>query len=180
MIFDGIVEDFLLENYLDPEFERLEGNIVSIIENDEDKVVNKGNPDINDEIEPIVDMLEDKGYKVAYSSPGYLNTKFKNDTNGDNISYGKLVSTARIVFEKDYHFDNSPKGWDWKVTDGENKSLYVHPYTYSKKHGKPPIAFDKWKRFYLGNLMTWANELPDSKDAGKEGHRLPPDKDYTK
>ena len=126
---------------------------------------------VPDKIEPMVKKLENKGYKVKYSSPGYSNTKFDNDRNKDGVINGKLVSTGHVVFEKNYHFDNTPQGWEWKVLHNGFKALYVKPYTYNEKNGSEKEAFDKWQSFYLSGLSDWIDKLPHmgAEWEGKDG-----------
>ena len=118
------------------------------------------NPDIPDEIESVVKKLESKGYKVKYASPGHSNTKFSNDRNKDGIIYAKLVTTGRIIFEKDYKFKNTPQGWEWKILNNGAKALYVKKYTYNEKMGTEKEAFEKWKDFYLSTIRDWVDALP--------------------
>ena len=120
---------------------------------------------VPNDIEPMVKKLENKGYKVKYSSPGYSNTRFDNDKNGDGVINSKLVSTARIIFERNYRFDNTPQGWEWKVLENQAKALYVKPYTYNEDQGSKKDAFNKWQKFYLSTLSEWIDKLPQ---VGKE------------
>lgn len=132
---------------------------------------------VPDDIEPMVKKLENKNYRVKYASPGHENTTFDNDKNGDGIVNGKLVSTGRIIFERDYHFEGTPKGWEWKVLSNGFKALYVKPFTYNKDDGSADAAFSKWKSDYLRNLEDWIDDLPmmDSKNPRNE-----PDKEDQK
>ena len=85
---------------------------------------------IPDEIEGYVTRLKIKGYNVEYASPGYAKTRFDNDQNKDGIINGKMVSTGRIIFSKNYHFDKTPEGWTWKILHNGAKGLYVKPFNY--------------------------------------------------
>lgn len=130
---------------------------------------------IPDLIEPIVKILEDKGYMVKYSSPGHLNTNFKNDLNNDKVVNGKFNSTARVIFKDDYEFQTTPQGWVWKVLSNGDKALYVKPYSYNEESqgtNKESI-FSKWQVFYLGNLKEWAENLPEKGKATKEEKEVP-------
>ena len=152
------------KKYLDEIEERTEDDMFnSTIVDDmmREFICESNDPDIPDEIEGIVKILESKGYKVRYASPGHDNTRFYNDRNKDRIINAKLQTTARIIFERDYKFPNTPQGWKWKVlNDRDDKALYVKPYTYNEERmGSPKEAFEKWKRFYLSNLRTWAEDL---------------------
>lgn len=115
---------------------------------------------IPDLIEPIIKQLESKGYQVKYASPGHVNTRFDNDKNKDGVINAKMTSTARIIFSRDYHFNTTPQGWEWKVLHNDAKALYVKPYTYNEKMGSKEDAFKKWQTFYISNIKTWAAELP--------------------
>lgn len=115
---------------------------------------------IPDLIEPVIKQLESKGYQVKYASPGHVNTRFDNDRNKDGVINAKMTSTARIIFSRDYHFNTTPQGWEWKVLHNDAKALYVKPYTYNEKMGSKEDAFKKWQTFYISNIKTWAAELP--------------------
>ena len=120
-----------------------------------------GDPKIPDQIEGAVSILEGKGYKVKYSSPGYTNTKFNNDKNKDGVVNNKLTSTGRIIFSRDYKFTSTPKGWEWRALQNGFKALYVKPITYNPDK-EPDIekAFQKWKGQYMEALNKWATALP--------------------
>lgn len=110
------------------------------------------------EMRSIVDKLNSKGYKVKYASPGHLNTKFKNDKNGDRISYQKLVSTARVIFKDSEIKIEAPYLWELKILDGCT-GLYVKPYTYNEKsQGSKEEAFKHWREMYLQSLDEWASK----------------------
>ena len=134
------------------------------------------NNEIPDLIENAVKILERKGYRVKYASPGHLNTNFKQDKNNDHVVYGKFASTGRIIFERDYKFKNTPQGWEWKVLHNNAKALYVKPYTYNEKMGSKEEAFKKWQTFYIDSIKSWANSLPP---VGIEKD-TPPDDNFNK
>lgn len=115
---------------------------------------------VPDKIEEVVKILERKGYKVKYSSPGYSNSSFKNDRNKDGIISGKFVSTAKLIFDEDYTFHSLPKKWEFKYVDDGNKALYVKPLTYNKDKGSPKEEYNKWRESYMYELKKWVNELP--------------------
>lgn len=118
---------------------------------------------IPDLIEPIVEELESKGYEVKYASPGHMNTRFSNDRNDDGVINSKLVSTARIIFSRDYKFKTTPQGWEWKILHNNVKALYVKPYTWNEKLYKTKEeAFKHWQIFYIDNLKTWVKELHEA------------------
>lgn len=120
----------------------------------------KGNPSIPDLIEPAVKILEQKGYDVKYASPGYVDTRFENDRDKDGVINGKHRTTGRIVFARDYSFNETPDRWTWKVLDNGAKALYVKPYTFSGKEGKEDEGFIKWQTAYIDSLMAWVKQLP--------------------
>lgn len=132
-------------------------------------------PNINDEIEPVVKALEKKGYNVKYSSPGYDETRFDNDRNDDGVINSKLVSTARIIFDSNHNFKVTPQCWEWKILKNGSKALYVKPYSYNPKTGTKKEAFIKWKERYMANLRSWVVDLPK---AGTETKSVPADTNF--
>ena len=135
----------------------------SIVKDMEFMYLESNDPDINDAIEPIVKRLEAKGYKVKYASPGYDNTRFSNDRDKDGVVNGKMVGTAKIIFEKNYKFKTTPDGWEWKILPSNGfKALYVAPYSFNKKKYKSEEeARKQWREFYLSNIKTWVTQLPE-------------------
>lgn len=73
---------------------------------------------ISEEIKPIVDIFNKKGYKVKYASPGYVDERKKNDRDKDGVYYGKTYSTARIMFDGPYTLPTPPEGWHIREVDG--------------------------------------------------------------
>jgi ADP-ribose pyrophosphatase YjhB (NUDIX family) len=132
---------------------------------------------INDKIEPFVKKIEAKGYEVKYSSPGYANTRFDNDRDKNGVINAKMVTTGRIIFARDYHFDETPQGWTWKVMNNGAKALYVKPYTYNPRMGNEETAFKKWQEFYLSNLADWIERLDN---CGKDNKENPEDTNFSK
>lgn len=165
--FSIIGEKNRLKNYID-----IENNTVKERMNDDMDCVedlmyeffgessNGGDKRIPDLIEPVVHQIESKGYKVKYASPGHANTRFDNDRNKDGVINSKIVTTGRIIFERDYKFKSTPQGWEWKVLENGSKALYVKPYTYNEKIGSPEEAFEKWQTFYMDSIKDWAVKLP--------------------
>ena len=137
----------------------------------------KGDPKIPDVIEPAIKILESKGYKVKYASPGYVNTRFDNDRNKDGVINGKHQTTGRIVFSRNYNFPNTPDKWTWKVLNNNSKALYVKPYSYTGAEGKEDEAFIKWQTAYIDSLTTWAKALPN---AGEDKKDTAPDENFGK
>lgn len=120
-----------------------------------------------DPIKHIVVALEGKGYRVKYSSPGYMDSYFKRDRNKDGVINGKTASSARIVFSKDYRFNTTPKYWEWKVLDNGFKALYVKPMS----ENDDPNQMSKWKQKYMDSLEMWVKNLPMAGAADKEDHK---------
>ena len=133
------------------------------IEDYVDFVTEAKKPD--DGIMDILKMLNAKGYKTKYSCTGHKKT-WARDRNDDGIINGELVSSARIVFKKDYNFPDAPKHWGWKNVDGKDY-LYVLPKSCSGTTEQNQKAFDAWKNKYMESLRTWVENLPDLKDSGK-------------
>lgn len=115
---------------------------------------------IEDDIKPIIELLNSKGYKTKYSSSGHTKLTKKSDVDKDGVYYDKLYSDARIMFDNDYNFPKAPKYWMWKTVDGKDY-LDIIPIHYNKKDGTPREAFSKWKQNYMGTLKTWVDNLPD-------------------
>ena len=156
-----------LKNYISNINERVENVMMDLNEIYFEEKVSDSNK-IPDDIESAIDTLEEKGYDVKYSSAGYSNTRFDNDRNKDGVINDKLVSTARVIFSRDYSFKTTPEGWEWRVLDNGSKALYVKPFTYNDKYGSEREAFEKWRRSYLQNLRSWANDLPNVSEDKKE------------
>lgn len=128
--------------------------------NDKNKVITEASKEeIDDDIKPIVDILNKKGYKTKYSCSGHTKARIKKDGFRNGIMNGKLYTTARIVFDKDYDI-GAPKGWKVKTFDDQ---IGIYPetphYDYSK--GMPDDAWEKWKVEYMSELKVWANNLGD-------------------
>lgn len=116
---------------------------------------------IDDDIKPIIDKLNDKGYETKYSCSGHPSARVKKDVFRDGVYKDKLYSTARIVFAKNYDIGSAPKYWTKKtLNDGELTSLYVVPPTFKIVDGLPKDAFSKWKQKYMESLEKWVDELP--------------------
>lgn len=126
---------------------------------------------LDDDIKPIITKLNEKGYKTKYSCSGHPSSRVKKDTYRDGVLNGKLYSTARIVFSKNYTLPSPPKYWEIKVLNGEkNVSLYVTPPQFKIVDGLPTEAFNKWKKKYMSSLTSWVDSLGPlgSKKAKKE------------
>lgn len=122
---------------------------------------------MEDEIKPIVNKLNEKGYKVKYASPGHRNLRKKEDKEPDGVYYDKLYSDARIMFKDLYKFPDAPKYWHWREVDGCSY-LDISPLSYNKKDGTPDEAFAKWKENYMNSLRKFVDELGKEEDEVKE------------
>lgn len=122
--------------------------------------------DIDLDMKGIVKVLNEKGYKVKYSCAGHPASPKKEDRDKNNVYYGKLYSTARLVFDEKFKFQDSPKGWHFNpVTEKNNPprtSLYVDEITYDDKKGSGNQAFLSWKNKYMSALRTWVSQIPDA------------------
>lgn len=116
-----------------------------------------------DRLKFIVQLLENKGYFVKYSSPGYVHTKFDNDRNDDGVINGKFATTARIIFANDYDFKlPAPKYWEWKRLNEGNDGLYTEPKRFSYDNDSD-AELNAWREKYLNSLEQWVKELPYNK-----------------
>lgn len=122
--------------------------------------------DVDLDMKGIVKILNEKGYKVKYSCGGHPASPKKEDRDRNNIYYGKLYTTARLVFDGKYKFQVSPKGWHFNPTTEKNNpprtSLYVDEITYDNKKGSGNQAFLAWKNKYMSALRTWVMQIPDA------------------
>lgn len=117
--------------------------------------------EMEDEIKPIVEKLEAKGYKVKYASPGHRNLRKKEDKEPDGVYYDHLYSDARIMFEDNYNLSEAPEYWHFREVDGCTY-LDISPLKYNeKKDGSPDKAFEKWKTNYMNSLKKYVDELPN-------------------
>lgn len=115
---------------------------------------------IDKEILPIIEKLNQKGYKTKYSSAGHTRLRKKEDKYRDGIYKGKLYSDARVMFDKDYNFPNAPKHWIWRSVDGKDY-LDIDPKGYTMTKGDTPDeSFSKWKNMYMSSLKRWVDNLP--------------------
>lgn len=116
---------------------------------------------IDPDIQKVITKLNKMGYTTIASCSGHPNTRVKNDQYRDGILNGKLYTTARIVFDKDYDI-GAPKGWETKDFDN-GFGIYPKPDNYTFSKGKPDDAFIKWKVQYMEDLNNWIDKL-----SGKE------------
>lgn len=125
---------------------------------------------IDDDIKDIIDILNEKGYTTVYSCSGHPSARLKSDKFKDGIKNGKLYSTARIVFDKNYKFGSIPKYWELKILDKGQTGIYVKGPTYNITNGMAPEQFARWKRRYMYNLEKWAKDLPKAGTDEKPDH----------
>lgn len=126
------------------------------------------NPNIDDDIKPIIKTLNAKGYKTIASCSGHPSARRKDDRFRDGVRYGKLYSSARIVFDKIYDFPNIPDGWQKKVMEKDNRvGIYVNPPAFKIVDGLPEKNYENWKRRYMRSLENWAKDLPKQGEAKK-------------
>lgn len=122
--------------------------------------------DVDLDMKGIVKILNEKGYNVKYSCAGHPASPKKDDRDRNNVYYGKLYSTARLVFDGKFKFQDSPKGWHFNPTTEKNDpprtSLYVDEITYDEKKGSGNQAFLSWKNKYMSALRTWVSQIPDA------------------
>lgn len=119
--------------------------------------------EMEDEIKPIVETLNKKGYKVKYASPGHKNLRKKEDKEPDGVYYNKLYSDARIMFDDKYKFPEAPKYWHWREVDGCSY-LDITPKEYDNKDKTPDNAFNNWKNAYMNSLKNFVDNLPEKGD----------------
>lgn len=127
---------------------------------------------IDEDIKPVVDTLNKKGYKTKYSCSGHPSMRVKDDVYDDGVKNGKLYSSARIVFDKVYNLPNVPKYWAKKIFDNnEGMGIYVKPPTFSTEKGMPKKQFNDWKAKYMYRLKQWVEQLPDASDVKEDENK---------
>ena len=126
--------------------------------------------DIDEDIKPILDVLNKKGYITKYSCSGHPASRIKEDKNKDGVYNAKIYTTARITFAKKYDFPSYPDRWRVSEKDGKI-SIYAKPYTWNEKQGNPDAAWKKWKASYMATLASWANSLPN--EGEKQSNEAP-------
>lgn len=123
--------------------------------------------DMEDEIKPIVDKLNEKGYKVKYASPGHNKLRKKEDQEPDGVYNGKLYSDARVMFDKEYNMGEAPKCWKWRIVDGCSY-LDVVERKYDSEKGTPDEEFSRWKKEYMDSLKKFVDDLGKEKSEKEE------------
>lgn len=134
---------------------------------DDDEIMNEA-AKIDDDIARIIGMLNSKGYTTVYSCSGHPSARLKSDTHRDGVKNGKLYSSARVVFDKEYNFSSYPDGWEPKVMDDGKFGIYVKGPHFNIAKGMPKDQFANWKKRYMNHLETWANSLPPASASKKK------------
>lgn len=119
--------------------------------------------DMEDEIRPIVELLNRKGYKVKYANPGHLNFRSKRDGKRDGLMYGKLYSDAHIQFDGEYGI-KAPEHWHFRSTEnGDYLDVDEPVYTHTVGSDRAKIREERsaFKINYMASLKKWAEDLPD-------------------
>lgn len=125
---------------------------------------------IDDDMKDTIKILNEKGYKTKYSCSGHPSACLKSDGLRDGVKYGKVYSTARVVFSEVYEFPNIPSGWKRKILNDEKDkqktvtAIYVKGPVFNIMKGLPKEQFSKWKAKYMDSLRNWAKSLPNKKD----------------
>ena len=168
-------DNIITENTSDPDRYALLGKIKGILESvmesryacytvlNEAEFMEAEDEDIDDDIKPTIDLLNKLGYGTKYSCSGHSKTRISDDNMGDGIYKGKLYSTARITFDRDYKFKIIPRGW-YQNPNMKVSSIYVEPLKYNPKDGSPDEAFKKWKEGYMTSLKAWVEDLKTAKE----------------
>lgn len=126
---------------------------------------------MEDEIKPIVDELNRKGYKVKYASPGHKKLRKKEDSEPDGVYYNKLYSDARIMFKDKYDFPPAPEFWKFREVDGCSY-LDIKEKTYSNKNITPDEDFAKWKADYMKSLKDYVDSLKPLNDDSNDNKEI--------
>ena len=121
---------------------------------------------IDPDIQSVITRLNKLGYKTIASCSGHPHARVKNDTYRDGVLNGKLYTTARIVFDKDYDI-GSPKGWSSKDFE-KGFGIYPDPNNYTYSKGVPDEAFIKWKVDYMDALKDWVDKLEEKEKKEEE------------
>lgn len=135
----------------------------AVLDAAEEAMTEASKEEIDEEMKPIIELLNRLGYQTKYSSAGYRKERSKDDRDKDGVYYGKLYTTARITFDGNYKFDKLPKGW-YQNFNSDKTAIYVKPFTHNDKEGDPDEAFTKWKNEYMEALKDWAENLKEAKD----------------
>ena len=153
-------------------FESFESmNSYIFFESSEQELFLEDGAKIDDDIRPVIQILNKKGYKTKYSCSGHPSARLEKDVYKDGVLNGKLYSTARIVFDGVYNLPNAPTGWTKKNLNfgkkDERVAIYVKAPHFKMVKGIPEQQFKNWKAKYMRNLRSWVDSLPDANDLAK-------------
>ena len=125
--------------------------------------------DMEEEIRPIVAMLNSKGYKVKYANPGHLNFKSDRDAKRDGILYNKIYSDAHIQFDGNYGI-KAPENWNFRTTETGDYLDVKEPQYDKASRAKEDInkLRREYKEEYMKSLREWAKNLPEFKSNNTE------------
>lgn len=148
--------------------ESMEDTIL-VIDDEDTLFTEESDKEIDEDIKPIIDELNKKGFKTKYSCSGHPSARVKNDRFRDGVLNGKLYSTARIVFDGHYNI-TAPSNWEYRdLNGGKDSAIYVKQPTFKILNGLPKEAFYKWKQKYMNSLTKWVEDLSkDSIDKNEE------------
>lgn len=138
--------------------------VLNNIEFTQETFMEASEEEIDEDIKPIINLLNRLGYKVKYSCSGHHKSRIKEDTFKDGVYHGKMYTTARITFDKKYDFKSIPEGW-YENKNSDKTAIYVRAFSYDKKDGTPNEAFEKWKSEYMASLKKWVEELDSAEDS---------------
>ena len=120
---------------------------------------------IGEKMRPIISLLNTKGYRTKYSSPGYYKERRKEDRNKDGVYNGKLYTTARIMFEEPYKFPEAPKYWKFRQVDGVDYLDVEEKWFNPENEADPDKAWSEWQDKYLDSMMKWVEALDYKTDS---------------
>lgn len=125
---------------------------------------------VGEKMRPIIALLNTKGYRTKYSSPGYHKERRKEDVNKDGVYNGKLYTTGRIMFEEPYKFPPAPKYWKFRQVDGKDYLDVEEKWFNPKGEKNPDEAWTEWQEKYLASMMKWVKDLDYKTDADNGGN----------
>ena len=118
--------------------------------------------DIEEEMKPIVDILNSKGFKVKYANPGHLNFRSKHDGKRDGVMYNKIYSDAHIQFDGNYGI-KAPEYWSFRTTKDGDYLDVKEPTNEINTNNREEINNFRgnYKKKYMASLKSWAESLPE-------------------
>ena len=118
--------------------------------------------DIEEEMKPIVDILNSKGFKVKYANPGHLNFRSKHDGKRDGVMYNKIYSDAHIQFDGNYGI-KAPEYWVFRTTKDGDYLDVKEPTNEIDTNNREEINNFRgnYKKKYMASLKSWAESLPE-------------------